>query len=234
MAFGRFDVDPGLLSLTPDQVMEYSAAAARHYSPDYDYHGLNHALETASGTEVIAEKLESRGLTIAKGALAVAAAWHDAGYHENHIAKGFKTKEEYSAALLEKYLEDKPVGEWERTMMSRSIIATWAGHTALRTPYELILHRSDIANIGGPTDEFINHSINLWHETTYVTGKPLSWQQYTSGAAKFIEMTVDEHDRESLRHFIDTSDTTIDVNKMVFRTQAYRNLAALDELEMLG
>jgi len=231
MAFGRFEVFKRDLTLTPDQVLEYSAQAQKQYRPDFDYHNWDHALAVTYGTEVIATKLEARGLVIAKGALAVAAAWHDAGYHEDHLAKGFKTKELYSAALLDDFLEDKPVGELEKAIMRSAIIATWAGHTDLRTPYELILHRSDIANIGGPTDEFIENSLKLRKETELITGKPLNWQKYVDGAAGFITATVNEHDHESIKHLIDIKDTTIDVHDTPFGEQALKNLKALKRFD---
>lgn len=232
MAYGRFDAPKGCLTLTSDQVAEYSAAAQVHYRADYPYHNWNHAVTVVSGTEIIAEKLERKGHLIAKGALAVAAAWHDAGYHENHSVKGFETKEAYSAALLDQFLEDKLVGEWERSMMSKAIIATWSNYAGPRAPYELILHRADIANIGGPTDEFIESSLKLREESAYTTDRLLTLEEYVRGAGRFIEMTADEHDDESLFHYIDPVDTTLDVNEAPFKVTALANLKALRRLEV--
>lgn len=231
MAFGRFDVPKERLTLTDDQTLEYSQAAQQYYRPDYLYHNWNHALAVASGTEIIADKLEARGLTIAKRAIAVASAWHDAGYHENHIAKGFETKELYSAALLDEYLRDKPVGEFEKSLMRQAIIATYSGHSELRTPYELILHRADIANIGGPLDEFVDSNVKLWREHQVTTGDSIDWDEHVKNSAKFIEFTAEEHDHESIKHLIDPEDTTLDVNDLPFRTTALRNLEYIQEHE---
>ena len=228
MAYGRFDVPKEKLTLTGDQVFEYATAAERHYRPDYPYHNWNHALSVVSGIEAISTKLERRGLTIAKGALAVAAAWHDAGYHEDHRAKGFATKEAYSAALLDDYLTDKPVGEWERDMMLSAISATFAHHPEMRTPYDLILHRADIANIGGPTSEFLENSHLLWSESRLITGKPIAWIEHVHHAAQFIRSTALEHDHESLHHYLDTNDTTVDVYDLPFSIQALKNIEALE------
>ena len=231
MAYGRFGVPENFLTLTTDQVAEYSAAAQVHYRADYPYHNWNHAMAVASGTESISNKLERKGLIIAKGALAVAAAWHDAGYHENHLSKGFDTKEEYAAVLLDQFLDNKLVGDWERSMMSKAIIATWANYEGPRSPYELILHRADIANIGGPTDEFIENSLRLREESFYTVGKVPPWEEYVKGAGNFIEMTADEHDHESLYHYIDPQDTTLDVNDVPFKHAALINLKALQEFD---
>jgi len=231
MAYGRFDVPKDFITLTPDQVAEYSADAQKHYRSDYPYHNWNHALDVASGTEIISDKLRTHGLTIASGALAVAAAWHDAGYHEDHTAKGFETKEQYSAYLLDEYLEGKSVSDTERLLMRNAIIATWAKHPELRTPYELIMHRADIANIGGPSDEFILNSIHLWEEYRMTGDASLSWEEYVKGAGGFIMFTATEHDHESLKHFIDPADNTVDVNDLPFSTTALSNLEILRTTE---
>ena len=232
MAYGRFDTPKQLITLEADQVLEYAAAAQKHYRPDYQYHNWEHALSVASGTEIIAQKLRTRGITVAQGALAVAAAWHDAGYHEDHTSAGFHTKEGYSAALLEEFLEDKPVGIFEKTLMLKSIIATYSGHAELRMPYELILHRADIANIGGPTDEFISNTIKLWHEQQLITGNKIPWLKFIEGSAHFVRLTATEHDEESLAHLIDPEDTTLDVNDLPFRIAALENLEKLASYEM--
>ena len=227
MAYGRFDVPKDWITLTPDQVAEYSTAAEGHYRPDFQYHGWGHALDVAHGTEVISDKLQSRGYTIVKGALAIAGAWHDAGYHEDHMQKGFDTKEEYSASLLEKYLENRPMGEFERAIALNAIVATWSGFEGARTPYELILHRADIANIGGPEDEFLANSVKLWQERILTSGKQIAWDEYVADAVVFIAETIEEHDQESLHHFIDPSETVLDVNEGVFKDAAYRNMGVL-------
>ena len=116
--------------------------------------------------------------------------------------------------------------------MLRSINATWAQHPGPRTPYELILHRADIANIGGPTDEFIDNSLSLWAETQHISGKKLSWQKYVDGASSFIQLTYTEHDSESLQNFIDPEDTTVDVYDVPFKEQALRNIVALQEFDV--
>ena len=51
MAYGRFGVPENFLTLTTDQVAEYSAAAQVHYRADYPYHNWNHAMAVASGTK---------------------------------------------------------------------------------------------------------------------------------------------------------------------------------------
>lgn len=233
MTYGRFDVPKDWITLGPDQVAEYSAAAEVHYSTDLEYHNYrDHASEVALGVDVIADKLEERGHVIARGALIVAAYWHDVEVHEDHSKKGFKTKESYSAALLGRYLQGRPVGEYEKVIMLNAIDATYAGFEGLRSPYELILHRSDIANIGGPLEEFLANSGKLWREQVFTTGRDISWQAYVEAAIPFIVKTIEEHDRESVAYGLELNDTVIDVNNEPFRIAAARNMAALMEYRL--
>jgi len=231
MDFTRFNAPAHHTLLTPEQVIEYSAAAEKYYTVDYAYHNWDHAQAVVEGTNIITGKLEAKNIVVAKRALVLAAAWHDAGYHEDHLVKGFATKELYSAALLDQFLEDKPVGDGEKRLMRLAIVATWAGHTALRTPYELILHRSDIANIGGPTELFIENSVKLWKEFQYTTGTQISWDDYVRNSTPFIQHTASEHDIESLGHGIHPDDTTIDVYNTPYKNQALLNLAMLQTLQ---
>lgn len=226
MAYGRFEIPKELTTITNDQVTEYAAAAESHYRADMTYHNWNHALTVMYGVEVISSKLKQHGIQTAQGALAVAAAWHDAGYHENHRTLGFATKEQYSAHLLNKFLEDKPIGDFDREIMERAILATWHGHETLRTPTELILHRADIANIGGSTDEFLENSVAVWRETVNNEDRR-PWATFVEDTAQFVAFTIEEHDREATKHMLSLSDTTIDVADRPFVESARRNLARL-------
>lgn len=213
-------------TLSPDQVDEYVEAARRHYSDEMPYHNWGHALDVIGGVESIADKLEAKGVYIDRGAMAVAAAWHDAGYYESHTKKGFSTKERYSAALLSDFLEGKPVNERvKRTLMLNPIIATVHEHPENRLPAELILHRADIANIGGPTEGFMESSIKLWREGGFT-----DWGRHVRMSEHFIDFCIVEHERESRARLMDPGDFTVDVYDEPFADAATRNLEALREM----
>lgn len=227
--YQRFAVPESRLMLDSRQVQEFTRAARKHYSPQLPYHNWdNHVLETIAGVEVIAKKLRAKGVRVAMGALTVAAAWHDAGYYEKNT--GYATKEAYSAALLEDYLFGKGVSDYERDVMRRAILATWHGHKELRKPDELILHRADIANLGGPTDAFLAHNVHIWQEHAVLNDAPISWEQHVANSRQFVRFSVVEHERESARYSLTLNDTTIDANNLVFNEQALVNIRALGAL----
>lgn len=229
MKYQRFSA-PHVDTFQPDQVEEYIAAAQGHYTDAYRYHNWSHAVSVMEGVDTIADKLEAQGIKIARNTLRIAAAWHDAGYHRNHAALDFSTKEEYSAALLGDYLQDKPVTNLQRNLMQTAIIATWHHHAELRTPPQIILHRADIANIGGPTDAFIENNILLLQEARHKGVYP-SWRQHLAQTDSFVRLLVAEHDYESLLQDVQPNDPTVDVYDEPFGVAALRNLDALHGID---
>lgn len=225
MRYQRFE-SPDIDTLSEDHVEELVAAARKHYTDRLPYHNWHHATATIAGVDRIAEKLSYHNVSIARNALRIAAAWHDAGYHENHAAKGFTTKEDYSAALLEEHLTSEPVNPLFREIMHTAIVATWHLHPEQRTPPQMILHRADTANIGGPTDEFIENNKLLFREAQ-LRGYLLSWSQHVAQTDHFVKLLAAEHDHESLLQNIEAEDPTVDVHDMPFRDAALRNLDAL-------
>ncbi|HEY8885960.1 MAG TPA: hypothetical protein VIM31_00455 [Candidatus Microsaccharimonas sp.] len=215
-------------TFSPDQVEEYIAAAEQHYDSFLNYHNWEHAQDVMRGVDVIADKLEAQGVLIGRNALKIAAAWHDAGFHEN-TPEEFHSKEEYSAYLLDTFLEDKHVPEAVRVvLMYNPIVATFHKHPAHRNPAELVLHRADTANIGGPVEGFLEANAKIWHEGGGHGTQ--GWLQHVNQTARFVEFTAIEHDYESLMRNVELTDTSVDVNDELFSFAAARNSAALREI----
>jgi hypothetical protein len=225
MNYQRFQ-SPDIGTLDEEQVEELISAARKYYTDRLPYHNWDHAVATIDGVDKIADKLVGYNVTIAHNALRIAAAWHDAGYHENHSTKGFVTKEDYSAALLDEHLRHEPVEPLFRKLMHTAIVSTWHLHPELRTPPQMILHRADTANIGGSTDEFIGNNILLFREAQ-VRGHSTTWSQHVAQSDQFIKLLVAEHDHESLLQNVEAEDSTVDVYDIPFREAAFRNLEAL-------
>lgn len=203
-------------------------AAQAEYS-DLPYHNWHHAQAVIDGVTIIADKLHHHGITTARHSLLIAAAWHDSGYHRDHTALGYPTKEAYSAALLLQYLTDTPVTTAQKQLLHDVIVATWHHYPTKRTPLQTILHRADIANIGGPASQFTANSYLLWHEACQ-RGTPRSWHQHCQQSAAFITALQAEHRRESQLNGLNPHDTNLDVNNEPFLIAAKRNQAILAEL----
>ena len=138
--------------------------AKRHYDSSLPYHNWDHALEVAENACDLADRFAARGgKRLHPGVLATAGAWHDAGFAEDHDALGFETKEHYSAQLAADHLNEckRPPAFIEEV---RTAILGTIHHAARDNLYALVLHRADIANIGGPYKPFMVSAYKLFME----------------------------------------------------------------------
>ncbi len=128
------------------------------------------------------------------GVLAVAAAWHDAGFVKDHTTQGFNTKEQYSAHLAEQFLKEYGEPPEFIDTVTRAIVGTT--HNVEREDvHALVLHAADIANIGGPYVQFYRKSSLLYKEAGQF-GETMSWLEWTRQGIKLVEGLVHEAGNE--------------------------------------
>lgn len=177
--------------LSKHQVDEFILAAKEHYTDAIEYHNWSHVEAVMAGVEALSERAETRGITLAKEALLVAAAWHDAGFHEDHVSLGFETKEHYSAYLADTFLQSKDIDESTRRLVERAILGTI--HSAVREDLDtLCLHRADVANIGGDYPTFLKNNIALWREHLTMTGTGIAWDEWVKSSNHFVDFCIQE------------------------------------------
>lgn len=181
--------------LDPNKIDEYSLAARDYYSDRLPYHNWSHAAAVMEKVDELSERVGRRTRRLARGALHVAAAWHDAGFHEDHTRKGYETKEHYSAALAERYLKAQKVDEACRKIVRVAILGTI--HGVERTNINaLILHRADVANIGDTYENFLEANVKLWHEHGIMNGVPVSWTDHQQSSVRFVDFSAHEAEQE--------------------------------------
>lgn len=172
--------------LNPKQVEELIQAAKPHYSRNLSYHNWHHVEVVMNSVTELIEKASRHGISLKKDVLLVAAAWHDAGFSEDHRKRGFPTKEHYSASLLEKYLEDKQVSKEDKDLMLAAILGTI--HNAPRENLDiLVLHRADISNIGESYSIFLKNNVSLWKEFEQLNSVAIPWDEYIQASVAYIE-----------------------------------------------
>ena len=74
--------------------------------------------------EVLVERCLREGVPINREVVYCALLFHDAGYHEDHISKGFTSKEEYSAHLAVQCLRAKAIPEDTIKRVVAAILST--------------------------------------------------------------------------------------------------------------
>jgi predicted metal-dependent HD superfamily phosphohydrolase len=164
--------------------------ARRHYDDRLAYHNWQHAQDVMEDAYDLGNRVASRGIEVDMGVLAVAAAWHDAGYIEDHTIVGFETKEHYSAYLAETFLRSKKEDELFIQAVVRAILGT-IHHGDRRDMNALVLHRADIANIGGPYRNFYRKS-TLVHRELGSFGVQATWPEWVRTGGLLIENLIEE------------------------------------------
>lgn len=189
--------------------------ARDHYDPRLMYHNWQHAQAVMDQALLIAERVIKRGYEVDLDVLTVAGAWHDAGYGDDHEARGFQTKEEYSVYLATKFLREKALPELFIRKVGTAILGTI--HNGVRDDLTtLVLHRADIANIGGPYEAFYIHSTNLYHENE-LFGNAGKWPDWVTQTRGLIDKLMREARTELVRIGEPTDDGTS------FPSQAFIN-----------
>jgi hypothetical protein len=173
-----------------DEWRQLALPAQEFYTDELAYHNWYHALDVAAAVVDLAARCEARGMRLNVGMLAVAAAWHDAGFQEDHKRWGYDTKEQYSAALLHDFLSRKKVEPIFVSHAQAAILGTTHKHERL-TSDTLALHRADIANFGYNYDLFGRHTLNLLQEARRYD-PTLTFELWKSRVNGLIEFVVQE------------------------------------------
>ena len=83
---------------------QLEAQARALYSDALPYHNFDHIQDTLQSAAMVVERCQEEHIRIDAEVVYFALLFHDAGYQDDHLARGFATKERYSAALAEPIL----------------------------------------------------------------------------------------------------------------------------------
>lgn len=181
-----FDYDTIMAMETPKNEKRIEEIARLFYDSSLPYHNFDHALETIANSEIIIENCEKEKIPVDNKVVYYALLFHDAGYHENHLEKGFNTKEEYSAHLAQVALEE--VGESEEIIraVSKAILATQKNAT-FSAIEEKIVRASDLTSLADDYDTFKSNNEKFRKESEMLTGKKIPLDEWKNQTKKIME-----------------------------------------------
>lgn len=161
------------------------------YDSSLLYHNFDHALETIANSEIIIKNCEKEKIAVDKKVVYYALLFHDAGYQENHLEKGFETKERYSAHLA--HIALKQIGESKNMIESvfKTILATQK-NTTLKTIEEKIVRASDLMGLADDYDTFKSNNKKFRRETEILTGKKLSSDEWKNQTKEIMEFYLNQ------------------------------------------
>ncbi len=201
--------------------LQLEKIAAKYYDASLPYHNFGHIEDALEAGESILAQCRASHQKLDEAAVYYAILFHDAGYQEDHRAKGFASKEEYSAKLAEKALSEIKVSAATMQLACEAIRATRKGYEGEPTKEAQAVRAADLAQLAAEYPVFKTNTVHLWREQEKMNGKKISWPEWRRRAIKDVE------------HFLDTLFFVAPGQEKPqfepFLRQARANLATLSE-----
>lgn len=159
--------------------------AEKLYSDQMPYHNFNHILGTLAAAELLMECCLNEGVPINGEVVYYALLLHDAGYHENHISKGFTSKEEYSAHLAVQCLRAEAIPEDTIKRVVAAILSTQRDAQFISNE-EKAVRAADLAGLTSDYKTFRSDVEKLRQESEMLTGRKVAWDEWKTS----IEETI--------------------------------------------
>jgi predicted metal-dependent HD superfamily phosphohydrolase len=160
-------------------------AVAELYSDQLPYHNFNHVLRTLAAGAVLVESCLKEGIPINGEVVYYALLFHDAGYYENHISKGFASKEEYSAHLAVQCLRAEAIPEATIKRVVAAILST-ERDAPFTSNEEKAVRAADLAGLASDYKTFRSDVENLRQESEMLTGRKVAWDEWKTSTAETI------------------------------------------------
>ncbi len=172
-----------------------------HYS-DLPYHNFRHACAVVAEANLLMDRCNRHGIFPDRAVVKCAIYFHDAGYAEDSLRKGFASKEAYSASLATSELLALGHPQEFVERVAGCIMATRAD-AQFETIEQKVVRAADLAGIAADYPAFKSNADALRAEAELLTGRPMSGKEWTERTEKVlghylsqdIRLTP-EHDRD--------------------------------------
>jgi predicted metal-dependent HD superfamily phosphohydrolase len=168
--------------------------AAELYSDQMPYHSFNHVLGTLAAGAVLVERCLKEGIPINGEVVYYALLFHDAGYHESHISKGFTSKEEYSAHLAVQCLRAEAIPEATIRRVVAAILSTQRD-AQFTTNEEKAVRAADLAGLASDYKTFRSDVEKLRQESEMLTGRKVAWDEWKTSVKETISFYLSQEIR---------------------------------------
>jgi predicted metal-dependent HD superfamily phosphohydrolase len=159
--------------------------AAKLYSDQMAYHNFNHVFGTLVAAELLMERCLKDGVPINGEVVYFALLFHDAGYHEDHINKGFIAKEEYSAHLAIQCLRAEAIPEDTIKRVVAAILSTQRD-AQFTSNEEKTVRAADLAGLASDYKNFRSDVEKLRQESEMLTGRKVAWDEWKTSTEETI------------------------------------------------
>jgi hypothetical protein len=178
-----------MAEVTTPQLREMALERAPQYYTNFPYHNYDgHVRQTYRDFEVIYDWLDAHGIPIDFDEGIIGLAYHDAGFHKDHKALGFDTKEEYAKSIAQRDLNKFGAPKRVINTVGGIILATTA-NLEPKTNLEKAVRLADVGNVSGDPTTFLYNTYLLMQEAVR-RGLPIpeTIEQFCSSSQSFLEL----------------------------------------------
>ena len=193
--------------------------AAQYYDPELHYHNFDHIRYVLAAGEEILESCRREGIKIDEEVVYYAILFHDAGFREDHVARGFDSKEAYSAELAVRELTGNGLDSDKVQKVKDAILATHIDAKCVSNE-DIAVRAADLSGMADDYRVFKQNTVNLKNELKLMSGKNLTWGEWKDLAAEIIEKFL----RQELKL---TSDYYNEQGESIFHVNTRNNIQKL-------
>lgn len=147
------------------------------YSDALPYHNFAHIQDTLTAAETILARCQDENIRTDAEVVYYALLFHDAGYQENHLARGYHSKESYSAALASAVLTEFAVPPSQIDQCTAAILATERDGKFISAEQKAV-RAADLSGLAADYAVFLDSSLKLKREHELLHGKFLEWADW--------------------------------------------------------
>ena len=185
--------------------------AARLYDPKLQYHNFDHIRFVLGEGEKIVAKCKKEGVPVNEAVIYYAILFHDAGFLDNHVAKGFDSKEAYSADLAVKALQGNGIDNEMVRKVRAAILATHVD-AVCKSNEDKAVRAADLAGLAADYDFFKRNTIDLKNEYEMMSGKKITWGEWKTMASERVELFLREELKLTSDYFNEQGESRFHVN----------------------
>lgn len=177
------------------------------YSDDIPYHNTEHMHDALEAADELLERCRRHGVEVDAEVVRYAVLFHDAGYHRDHEAASFDSKEAYSAHLAGEVLDEHGV-DVETIERVKDCIESTRQDAAFDEPEEKVVRAADLSGLAADYRTFEENAMALKDEIELLHGEEMdqeTWLEEVGDTIRFylsqdIRLTP-EHDSKGVSVF---------------------------------
>ncbi len=155
------------------------------YSAELAYHNFQHVIDTIQAADNITQRCIEEGIRVDHSVVYFALLFHDAGFRDDHVALGFKTKEDYSAEIAANRLGTRGESPKIINKVVASILSTHKDANFISVEQKAV-RAADLSGLAADYEIFLQNSNNLKAEYELFNDTKLNWGSWVEISSKTI------------------------------------------------